>query len=123
MSVVSGNGCIPSTSSSEKIITSKNSDISNRDIKICSNNDSGSIEKRSVCGSVQHGAVTQNSKTNFLLPCRPVEGIVGVFRGLGCKDDVRVSTGAVFQASSNGFAVGGFIVQQDRTGDMRELMI
>lgn len=112
-------GKLPSTTSSEKIVTSENGTSRDRGVQFCGNDEERRIKQGAVGGGVQHGAVEKNDGVDFFPPTYPVEGIVRVLRRLGRKNDVGIFSGPVLQPKGN-IGVCGFIVQQNRTGDVRE---
>jgi len=59
---------------------------------------------------------------DLLPPPRPVEGIVRIFRRLGSKNDVGIFARTVLQSKGD-ICVCGFIVQQNRTGDVMKFVV
>ena len=116
-------GEIPTRTNSQKIVTRNNHNIGNTPIQIRGNDHNRGIQQRSNRRRIQHCSKTQNIRDNLLLGCTPIQRIIGVFRGLRCENDVCVFASAVFKAAGDGFAVGGFVVKEDCSRDVREFVV
>jgi hypothetical protein len=115
-------GKLPSTTGSEKIVTSENGTSGDGCVQFGGNDEEGGIKQGTVGGGVQHGTVEEDDGVDFLPPTSPVEGIVRVFRRLGCKNDVCIFARAVLQSKGD-IGLCGFIVQQNRPGDVGKFMV
>ena len=107
---------------SEKIVSSENSDIGDGDVEFGGDDDDGRVEKRTVGGSVQHGTEQKDESVHLLSPLGPVERIIGILRGLRSENDVRIATCTVLQTNGD-IGMRGLVVQQNGSGDVRELVI
>ena len=92
-------------------------------MEIHGDDDEGTVKEGSDGGGIQHGTENEDDQADFLLQGRPVEGIVDVLRGLRGKNDVGIATGTVLQSTGKTLAVCCFVVQQDRSRNMRKVSI
>jgi hypothetical protein len=113
---------LPSATSSKEIVTSQDGAIGNGAVQVGGNDEKRCIEQGTIGGGVQHGSVEENESVDFLLPLRPIEGVVRVFRGLRCKNDVCIFASTMFQSCGD-IGVCGFIVQQNRTGNVGQFIV
>ena len=66
---------------------------------------------------------TKNRELKIFLPMGPIQWIVGIFRRLGSKNEIFVRPFAMLQALSHCFGMGFFLVEEDCSGDVGELMV
>lgn len=72
---------------------------------------------------VQHCTQTEDGSDDFLLPHRPIERVIWILAGLWGQDNMGISAFAMLQTFCDGLLVPGFIVQQDRAGNVVELLV
>ena len=113
---------IPGTSSSKEIVSPEDGDVGDGHVELGGDDNEGGVEERSVRGGIQHGTQTQDKQYSDSFSRGPVEGIVRVFRRLGSKNDVCIFARTVLQSKGD-IGLCGFIVQQNRTGDVRKFMV